>query len=500
MPKKPRNYAKATVYLDRTDEISSINDKLEGAEGDAVIVVAPRTVRILRTPLYVKLLRRSAEQSGKQIALVAEDWLTRDLARLEGIPVYRSVRAVNGSAFAPRPMPSPLDFDRPAHPLPRRRFRGRLSWLVRGAALVSLIVLILGGVLMVPLATVRIIPDTQDIHEDLLVTASIKTRVPDFSGFQVPGRHVESRVDDVAKQPASGRRAKGDRSATGQVTLTNNSAAVINLPKGFQVQTVDGLKFALVSDLVVPAGGARTAQNVAVQAVEPGVRFNVASFVINRTVDPQFASRLTVVNNDPTGGGADTEVTVVTEDDIAKLRSKAAEKLRKDAIEHLYGSIHPHDESIYAETIDYTITEESLDKQVGDEAKEVGLRMSLVASAVAFSGNDVNSVALRRLAQRVRPGYQVVRDTLRTNPVGLKAYDKESLTFFLSSDLKATPQLDEDSLKRALTNRSPADARDYLSRTLLLAQEPEVVVQPNWLGKVPPFAWRIDLIIVPREG
>ena len=99
-----------------------------------------------------------------------------------------------------------------------------------------------------------------------------------------------------------------------------------------------------------------------------------------------------------------------------------------------------------------------------------------------------------------RPLMPASERTLRTNPVGLQTYDKEALTFFLSSDLKATPQLDEDSMERSLANRSPADARDYLSRTLLLAQEPEVVVQPNWLGMVPPFAWRINLVIVPREG
>jgi hypothetical protein len=498
MARKPRHAASATVYLDRTDEIASIQDKLEGATGDAVIVVAPRSVRILRTPLYLKLLRRTAEHSGKQIALVAEDWLTRDLARQEGIPVYRSVRRVNGAAFGARAAPAYAG-DRPVRALPkRRRWRGRWDWVVRGAALASLVIMAFLGVLMYPTADIRIVPDTQDLIEDIAITASLRVRALSFGQLQIPGRRVESQRDLVEKQIATGKKTRGDESARGQVTLTNNTASPINLPRGFQVQTVDGRRFALQNDLVVPPG-ARAAQTVPIQAVEPGTGYNVASFVINRPVDPQLAGRLTVVNSDPTQGGTDKTVEVVTAEDIAKARAAAAEKLRKLVVESLYGSLHPRDESLHPETIDFEVTEEVVDRQAGDEAKEVTVRMRLAATAIAFSGNDVNTIALRRLEQGVRPGYQVVVESLNTKVVGLQAFDKESLTFYLNSEVKATPQLDEDRLKRDLANRSPADARAYLAENLLLAEPPEIEIRPDWLGTVPPFTWRINLRVSPRS-
>lgn len=499
MAKAPASVRLATVVLDRNDEASSFHDKLEAAAGETVIVVIPRSVRSLRSPLYLKILRRTAEQLGKQIAIVAEDWLTRDLARQEGLPAFRSARSVNGSAFrgAHRlPDETAEDVARPLE-LWRRRFTGRWSWAVHAGAAVSLLVMIALVLLMLPSATVTLVPITQDLSENLTLVASTEIRSIELSTLQVPARRVESQAEGQEKGGATGKKTRGDQFAIAQETFTNNTTLAITLPKGFLVQTVDNRQFALQADLIVPAG-ARAAQTVPVRALEPGAAYNVAGFAISRLVDPQLANRLTVTNNDPAGGGTDVTVDVILPEDIAKARTKLSENLRRATHDRLFQS-RVRDESIYDESITYTLGPESADRQAGEETKEFNLRMAMSASAVAFNGNDVNTVAVQRLSQAVEPGFHLDTGSLRTKPVGLSAFDDRSVTFFLSADAKATPDLDDEALKRSLANRGPEDAVAWMNRSLALSAPPEVQITPAWFRSISVFPWRINLIIRPRE-
>src|SRR5581483_1421268 len=141
------------------------------------------------------------------------------------IPVFRSLRSVNGHTFATAP--AAAEGTEP-HQLARLRAPRRLPsawpWLIRGGALVSLMVLVALFLFMYPQTTITVVPDTQDLSEDLLISASTRVRALSFGQMQVPGRHLEARLDDQEEAVATGKKTRGDKTAVGQVTLTNNTA------------------------------------------------------------------------------------------------------------------------------------------------------------------------------------------------------------------------------------------------------------------------------------
>jgi hypothetical protein len=483
-----------TVYLDSQDELSSIRFKLDAARGPAILVVAPRSVRLLRDPLQMKLLRRCAESLGKQIALVAEDGYVRRLAREEGIVAFRSLKSVNERAFG---LPERGADDLPPRLTPVREIQhiGPVGWAIRGVALAAIAIFFILALLMTPQTTVVIIPDTQEVAETLTITATTRIRSASPAELRVPGRRIETTLDTYERAKPTQKVVKGDKPATGQVTITNNGTTAVNLPRGFQVQSVDNKRFALTTDVVIQVGQ-RAAQTVPIQALEPGTAGNVPSFAINRAVDPTWASRLVVTNNNPITGGTDIEVPVVSEEDRQKLRERVLQKLRQQALAELANKRYK-DESFFNDTVTFEVVSEVFDKKPGEEAVEFGLTMKIYASALAFSGPEVNAVSLRRLETTLRPGFQLARDTLYTKPVGLETWDRDSVTFYLDAEVKAIPRLDEAQLKQALLGRTPDEARAYLASTLRLAREPEIAVSPNWFGRLSLFPWRIDLRVIP---
>jgi len=69
-----------TLYLELDEEITSVIDKLTQIEDDEVILVAPIGAQLLSSLVNFKLLKREADNLGKNIVIVTADELGRQLA------------------------------------------------------------------------------------------------------------------------------------------------------------------------------------------------------------------------------------------------------------------------------------------------------------------------------------------------------------------------------------------------------------------------------------
>lgn len=79
------------IYLEPDEEITSVIDKLRGSNHDAVALVVPRGASLAQSIVNLKLLKKSAKELGKDIALVATDRIARNLGSQIGLTVYSKV-------------------------------------------------------------------------------------------------------------------------------------------------------------------------------------------------------------------------------------------------------------------------------------------------------------------------------------------------------------------------------------------------------------------------
>lgn len=79
--------SKETIYVDVDDEITAIIDKVGGAKGSIIALVLPKRASVLQSVVNMKLLKRTAEESSKNLVLVTNEASLLPLAGMIGLHV-----------------------------------------------------------------------------------------------------------------------------------------------------------------------------------------------------------------------------------------------------------------------------------------------------------------------------------------------------------------------------------------------------------------------------
>jgi hypothetical protein len=81
------------LYLEVDEDITSAIDKLTKSSGTPVQIVVPKRSTMLQSIINLKLLKKAAEQGGKELVLVTNDRIASDLAGRVGLAVAPSLGA-----------------------------------------------------------------------------------------------------------------------------------------------------------------------------------------------------------------------------------------------------------------------------------------------------------------------------------------------------------------------------------------------------------------------
>jgi hypothetical protein len=81
------------LYLEADEDITSAIDKLSKSTGSSVQIVVPKRSTMLQSIINLKLLKKAAETSGKELVLVTNDRIASDLAARVGLGVAPSLGA-----------------------------------------------------------------------------------------------------------------------------------------------------------------------------------------------------------------------------------------------------------------------------------------------------------------------------------------------------------------------------------------------------------------------
>ena len=259
---------KDIIYIDVDDEITSVIDKLQSSKHKIVALVLPKRAAMLKSVVNMKLLKRSSDESDKNIVLITSEAGLLPIAGSVGVHTAKTLQSKPTIPPAPVLEPhikddevemddSQLDKSKPIGELAGTadndvdevidvdndqksnsasdkksskkgdkklkipNFNKFRIWLIIGATLfIGLIIFWFFAVKVWPSANIVIKTESSKFDKEVVVLANPDVKDVDLEKSIIPAKVEELRKTDTEKVVATGEKNLGDK-ATGSLTLIN---------------------------------------------------------------------------------------------------------------------------------------------------------------------------------------------------------------------------------------------------------------------------------------
>lgn len=478
------------------------------------MLVLPWDMDFLSQGLDFDLLRREAGRYQLEIAIVAADPELRVLARGYGFPAFATVAsAQEARVWRTRPKeqveaPPRFWWDeeivlRPRPVRPRARW---LNWVRFGLHflifLLALAVLSASAYAVVPKGVVTLVPFGREFNTIVSVSVDPDAETVSHATRVIPARKVGVYVAGYSEVETTGTMSIVGGRAEGVVLFTNLLVQDYTVPAGTVMRTSSTsypIRFRTTAAVVVPAGGQATAP---VEALATG-EGNVGAFQINR-VEGAAASAVRVINPEPTWGAEAKDARVVTQADYERARRQLMRQLLDQAYAGEMSELLEPTEMLLRQSLRIeAVPKESYTRFVTEQADSVGLEMQLLVSGLAVDMDNAENIAYVNLSRRLPPGYSLVNARFELGEVAEEDIGPGQFTFFVTAYGYAAVGLDTDTAVDLIRGQPVDYARERLMSEFPLAEEPQIVLWPEWperlkwLERLPFLPLRITMHIVP---
>ena len=460
----------------------------------------PRNCASLQTEHGMRMLRRAADDTGAQIALVAHDNAVREHANRFGIPVFNSLAKAQQTRWRMEEL-QPEGARKITNPPPPPESMGApilttlKAW--RGTILVVALVAILfciASFLFVPAANVRIMPAAVALSmtTDAAVDTTAAQPIPDLRA--VPARRTIREISGNAQLKTTTTKNLPDARSTGTVTFTNLRTDQVDVPPGTVVKTSAGvpIRFTTVTTATVPAG-VNSRVDAQIVAVDPGPSGNVKELAIN-TVEGPFNLNVRVINLKAMASGNVRAVRVVTEDDKKRLEAQLLEQMKKQGADELLKDLKDG-EFLAPDSVIIDSNDVTFDRAVDDPADILNVRINASAIGLAVDREDMTTLATALVKKQTPAGYQILPNGVQVEPMTGGKYSGLLLRMPFRIIAYTVPQIDTAAAARALQGRTVNDAKQYLSSKLSLAKPAEINTIPPLYPLMPFFNFRIVVVV-----
>lgn len=541
-----------TIYVDAEDEITAVIEKLKNANSKIVALVLPKRAVSLQSAVNLKLLKRAAANSSKNIVLISSDETILSLAGLAGVHVAKTLQSkpaipnadslkitdstdetveqteadeitdseaieVDTDQDLPAPEPKTVrGLKRPNIKIPNfEKFRLRL---IIG---VVLLILLIGGwvwaSIALPKAKVVVKTDTNTFDTNFSLTASLELEEADLEKSELPAVKKELEKTGTQTVDATGQRDEGTR-AKGTMTLTNciddGQAHTIPAGTGF---TANGLTF--VTDQAVELGAAvysgddclsdepivaenfGTQKTVKVTAIEGGEKYNVkaASYSAPAAFAGIFAS------GSDMKGGTTKIVKVVSQSDIDAAVQAILDELDPEATDELNGQFTSEQQFPLKETFrsgkPKLKSNPEVNKEVDKDNPKVVVSATIVYSQVGISKEHLTKLIEQVSKDQIDETKQVIQNTGLDN-AGVEITSdpkKDPLKITFDTKVTAGPQLDEEGIRQDVIGLKKVEAEQKVeSRPGII--DAEVSYSPFWVTSVPNKPNKIEIVFTGADG
>jgi len=485
MPTEPH-----TLYLDTTEEITAVIDRLAGVPGDTVELVVPAQAALFQSVVNLKLLARAAKRLGKTLTLTTRDETGQHLALQAGIGVRAQLgapllsprptqqRAPAVATIKGRPEDVPERFREVPAPVPapkRERAAAAAAVTSTGRKLRSIVeddesggkrvgrtaprvallpdwpwkkIGIGAGVFaaisfflltfVFASASVKVIPKQQQAALDGEVVVK---PTPDASKHEVAGRIAELSREGVRKVAPTGTKDGGTKT-TGSVTISNSYS---NDPQPFGVNTrlqaSGGQVFLLTAQVTVPGAKIDKGKTVAgsitatVTAEKFGEEYNVepTTFTFIDLPAEQQAG-ITAQSTVAMSGGTKTTVKTLSSGDVDGAVKSIQDELGPVLTGELRGQLVDGEE-LLEQAIKVETKSPTTSVKVGAEtdATEVEVKTIVLVRGFVYKPTEVDAVAAEALKGQLPANQTLLDDAPSTVTHAFKSVDFKQQTLVLST-------------------------------------------------------------------
>lgn len=545
---------KDTIYVDIDDEITSIIDKLGKSDSKIVALVLPKRATALQSIVNMKLLKRAADEAGKNPVLITSEKGLLPLAGATGLHVAKNlsskpeippapgkqeiddeeltaelepekdgqpnkaaaVGALAGAAALHDKDDDTIDMEQETAPVaasakkakkPKAGKNGkpakipnfekfRKKIFIIGGALIAAIFLLVMAVVVWPKATIVIETNTESIDTTFAFTASPAATNVDESASVVPAKQVEEKVNETATAAATGQKDVGAK-ATGTISIRNcEDTSPRSLPAG-TVFSSGGKNFTTNSALTVSGGqfsGGGSVCNTGTNSVAVTAANSGDSYnIAAASYTSGSLSGNFAISGSNMSGGTTKVVKVVTQQDVdtAKAKISAKDDVSKKNLQQ------------QLEEDDYFVIEESFKKSnenstpspgVDQEGSEVKVTYSADYTMLGVKREDLKKMVSNSLKDEIdTQRQQVQEDGLDQATYTVKSVAENGDTVIeVATKAEVGPDIDTEALKNDVMGKKSGETENIV-KALPGVKAVEVNYSPFWVSRTPKKASKITI-------
>lgn len=539
---------KDTIYIDAEDEITAIIDKMRASPSKIVALVLPKRSSTLHSVVNLKLLKRTAAESKKNLVLITSEANLLPLAGLVGLHVAKTLQSKPSVPAAPNQSEAPitvddvgtdeapeldpnapigelagvagseetidLDNDKPAAVPAIAAAKGKLNkklkipdfdrfrlMLFGGIGL--LILLLIGSYFafsVLPKAKIVIKTDTSSVAIDMKLTANTEAKELNAETGVVPGINKQIKKTDSEKVPATGQRDEGTKAkGTATLALTDCSKDQVTVPAGTPL-TANSLSFLTNSEVTLKSVkiGAQcrnddfkdfSTATINVTAQNAGDKYNLGARAYTVTGFSNVSA-----NGSNMTGGTTKLVQIVSQSDIDNAKQKVLERMSAAAIAELKSQFTAENALPLEDTLATSDPVVASTPNAGETATDVSVNVSASYTVLGVKQDDLEKLIEDEVKKRIDNNKQTIQDNGLSKAV-LRLSDKVSPTqakFDLKTIAIAGAQLDAEGIKKEIAGKKKGATQTIISERPGI-RDVEVKYSPFWVHSTPKKTSKITI-------
>ncbi len=533
------------LYLDADTEITEAIEKLKKSTDTEVRIVVPSRSALLQSSVNVKLLKKSAKDSKKDLVLVTNDKITKNLAGAAGIAVASSVKAMAHVPDIEQPpsrgaeaividpgkeaqakadqadksnKPSDqgfqskhIDLDGEDEPEAEESLKpisskskkdkkvpnyGKLNkriWI--GASVFGVVLVAILALTFLPTGKVTLLVNAKKTSLNFNFILDAASSSSDINAQTLAAQKLEITKDSSFEITATGKKEVGTK-ATGTIALKNcDDVSTHSLPAGSGL-TSGGKTFVTAQAVSIPAGSAgggvvncSSAIDVQITASSPGESYNLGASTFALT---GFSSLYKATGQ--TSGGTTKTITILSAEDIT-IAKKQAEEQSKSAADELTKKAGS-ELQLFKSTIQADFVEFKTSVAQDAEADKVSVTSKIKYTGFAAKTADVNKLFDGQIQTDLK-GNKEVYDNGSQNGTytTTKQFSPEKLQLNVKTSAYYGDPIDKPTIAKQVAGKAKKDVSDIVKQSGDQITGAQVEVNPDLLPNMPLMTGRITIDI-----
>jgi len=285
--------------------------------------------------------------------------------------------------------------------------------------------------------------------------------------------------------------------ARGKIEVVNDyhlQQVLISVPgRRTRFLSADGKLFYLQETVTIPAG---QRVEVDVVAAEAGPDYNIGptTFSIPGLLGSPRYTSVYAESKSEMAGGSRGETAQITEKDLKnaeeQLQNSAKEALKQELQQMAGDSFIVPDKGF-----ELTILETSSSSSVGENVNDFQFTLKVRGDGLAYSKEDLNSLAKNRVEQSIGQGQALKKGTLGLETVvGWLDLEKETMELGVKISAGILKEINQTELTKALLGKSIRETKSYFSSCPDI-EKAEIKIYPFWIKKIPDNFNRVHIEI-----